>query len=443
MPGGDVARLDERDRKAARGGVERDAGAGDAAADHEQVEPLLPHPLERPRPRGGVKHALIHSRPHVHLEGVAPAGALACPAGGVELRLHPVGDRVAGGVGIERVHGGGGERGDAAGGRLEVASDLERQPGEVGHGLQQHAVGRQAAADAQHVDPARCRLRLQGIGDLVGDAGQPGRSQVGSRRGARRADHGDAVGAVPVRRPQPGRRRHDHGMRPPPLGRPRRPVGRDQAAPAQHAERVAGVGAERLERIRAAFARGLPGDRGEHALRRVGPLGAGVQPHERAGAERERGHPRRRAALAVERRGLVAQHGGDRRLETHPLHRCPQARPVRVAHHGQDRRRHAEQVEQARVPLASTRRPGAGCGRRWTARSRGRRRPRGARRASRRRRRRPARPICARASRAGSRSNSQASFGAENVGSSARPVTAATRDAAGSAASDRHSSSAR
>ena len=38
--GGVVGLLHQRDRVAARGGVERDAGAGDAAADHEHVERL-------------------------------------------------------------------------------------------------------------------------------------------------------------------------------------------------------------------------------------------------------------------------------------------------------------------------------------------------------------------------------------------------------------------
>ena len=40
MPGGVVGALDERDAVAARGGVERDAGAGDAAADDDDVERL-------------------------------------------------------------------------------------------------------------------------------------------------------------------------------------------------------------------------------------------------------------------------------------------------------------------------------------------------------------------------------------------------------------------
>ena len=38
MPDRVVVALDQRDRVAARGGVERDAGAGDAAADHDDVE---------------------------------------------------------------------------------------------------------------------------------------------------------------------------------------------------------------------------------------------------------------------------------------------------------------------------------------------------------------------------------------------------------------------
>ena len=52
-------------------------------------------------------------------------------------------------------------------------------------------------------------------------------------------------------------------------------------------------------------------------------------------------------------------------------------------------------------------------------------------------------PASARASSAGSRPNSQASFGAENVGSSASPVVGPIRSAAGWDASARQSSSAR
>ena len=38
MPSAKSSRSTQRDRVAARGGVERDAGAGDAAADHDDVE---------------------------------------------------------------------------------------------------------------------------------------------------------------------------------------------------------------------------------------------------------------------------------------------------------------------------------------------------------------------------------------------------------------------
>ena len=40
-PGGEVGALEQRHAVAARGGVERDAGAGDAAADDDHVELVL------------------------------------------------------------------------------------------------------------------------------------------------------------------------------------------------------------------------------------------------------------------------------------------------------------------------------------------------------------------------------------------------------------------
>ena len=47
--GGEVARLDQPDAQAARGGVERRARAGDAAADDEHVEVARGRRLDRPR----------------------------------------------------------------------------------------------------------------------------------------------------------------------------------------------------------------------------------------------------------------------------------------------------------------------------------------------------------------------------------------------------------
>ena len=51
MPDGEVGLLDQRDAVAARGGVERDAGAGDPAADHGDVE-LFGGQGSRARARG-------------------------------------------------------------------------------------------------------------------------------------------------------------------------------------------------------------------------------------------------------------------------------------------------------------------------------------------------------------------------------------------------------
>ena len=49
--GGEVALLDQRDREAATGGVERHAAAGDASADDEDVEELVTQALELAAPR--------------------------------------------------------------------------------------------------------------------------------------------------------------------------------------------------------------------------------------------------------------------------------------------------------------------------------------------------------------------------------------------------------
>jgi hypothetical protein len=60
--GGEVTRLDERHRQAARGGVERAARARRAAADDEDVERLLPHPGERGLALLGVQTRRVLSR---------------------------------------------------------------------------------------------------------------------------------------------------------------------------------------------------------------------------------------------------------------------------------------------------------------------------------------------------------------------------------------------
>ena len=57
----DVARLHERDREPAGGRVQGDAGAGDAAADHEDVEHLRAHALERTGAGGGIERSPAHA----------------------------------------------------------------------------------------------------------------------------------------------------------------------------------------------------------------------------------------------------------------------------------------------------------------------------------------------------------------------------------------------
>ena len=56
----EVVALDERGAQAPAGGVERHAGAGDAAADHEHVERLVAEPAER---RGPIERRRSRSRP--------------------------------------------------------------------------------------------------------------------------------------------------------------------------------------------------------------------------------------------------------------------------------------------------------------------------------------------------------------------------------------------
>ena len=58
----EVAPVDERDREAVRGRRLGDAGAHDAAADHEQVESLGAEPLERGRPVYAVHRGFVQAR---------------------------------------------------------------------------------------------------------------------------------------------------------------------------------------------------------------------------------------------------------------------------------------------------------------------------------------------------------------------------------------------
>ena len=151
---------------------------------------------------------------------------------------------------------------------------------------------------------------LQRIGDLVRDAGERCGPEVGRRRRAARAQDGDPVGAVPVGRAKAGRSRDDHRMRPRPVGRPG-----GEAQGREQSQRIAGIRAEGLEHVGGPRDVPDPGGRGQHARRRLRRPGADVQQEEGAGAQRERRRAGRRAALAVERRRLVAEHRGHRRVQ--------------------------------------------------------------------------------------------------------------------------------
>ena len=93
MPDGEVAALDERDAVAARRGVERDAGAGDAAADHDQVEGVALEGGERVGARD-------HGRNVTYSPGGSPLGRLLRPGaagrgGSARARARPSGTPTA------------------------------------------------------------------------------------------------------------------------------------------------------------------------------------------------------------------------------------------------------------------------------------------------------------------------------------------------------------
>ena len=190
MPIGVVAALQQRHRVAARGGVEGDAGAGDAAADHDDLEALAGDRLDRcgagehqarksvdcstggrsggsfswrgrPRCRRPTKRSLV---------GQPDRGAAlgrAQQAGGA-----PVAGEAAG-VGAEQDDVGG------DGGRVQVLLVLDRVVAEHAGDDDQ---GRGAVELRRPLGPGRLLQPLQRLG--ADDAEAPGRGQVVVRRPA-------------------------------------------------------------------------------------------------------------------------------------------------------------------------------------------------------------------------------------------------------------------
>ena len=189
----EVASLDQRHRVAARGGIERDAGAGDAAADHDHVETGLLHRLERlvagdhqlaisrgTRPPGRRAAARAGAAPAPACRG--GAGRRSARSSGMPTAARPSGVRSTSGrapVGREAAAVAG-QQDDVggAGGGVQVLLVLDRVAGE------------RAGADDQGRRAVELRGRLR-----------PGRLLQALER--LRADHAEApgVGQVVVRRP--------------------------------------------------------------------------------------------------------------------------------------------------------------------------------------------------------------------------------------------------
>ena len=245
----------------------------------------------------------------------------------------------------------------------------------VGLQLQQQVVGRRAAVDPQR---RRCRARAASphVAHLEGDRLQRGPDEVRAGRAAGDAEDGAARGRVPVRRAEPGQRRHEHHAAGVGHGRGQRPR-TSAAAPmmpqpvAQPLHGRAGDEDRALERVGRATRRGpsRPPCVSRPASERT-DLGAGVDQHERARCRRctssrpARSRPARTARPAGRRRSRRS------------------AGPARGTRRGRCGRPRRTTARPRAAPLAGTpnsshssSRPGAGargrtaaCGRRWRRR---------------------------------------------------------------------------
>ncbi len=274
-----------------------------------------------------------------------------------------------------------------------------------------------------------------------GDARERRCREVRRRRLAGRSQHGDPIGAVPERSAEAGRSQYDHWMGTRPVER-FHGVDGWEAEVGEQAQCVAGVRTIGLERVRRPRRPLLPGNRRQHARRWLGARGAHVQPQERARAEGQRRQPFSGATLAVERRGLVAEHRLERRLEPDRSAGREKTDVVRRSYLGEHSCRHAEKLEELTIPpqrrqvdqegaagvrgLVTCSAPPEKCQASQHAMS-----PK------------KSSPASARLRNVLSRSKSHPSFGAEKVESSPRPVSARTAAASGRPANAWHHMSAR
>ena len=247
---------------------------------------------------------------------------------------------------------------------------------------------------------------------------------------AGRPQHRDPVGAVPVRRAETGRRRHDDRVRPAPIGRGRL---RHSAAPGRCRRSTPSALPALAPNASSAYVRPSP-PACQAAVEStpsggVGRRRADVQPQEGAGAQRERRHPRPacspgRRAPPAGRRAWPRRAPRTRPPPRRCAGRTPSEAGSRAAARAAPRTGRAGPRPSPATPRStSSVRQALDGSVTWPAppeRCRASQQATSPKRSS---------PLPARRSSAGSASNSQRSLGAEKVGSSASPVTPATRSA--------------
>ena len=343
------------------GRVERDAGAGDAAADDEQVEALAAASARAPLPalRDRAPRLLTRrpgaARAPRGRRASAPARA-PCPRRRAPAR--PGGRRRG-----PRRPGRARPRPPRPAPRCRARSPRGRARPRAGarRGRRRPAARTRSAASppptrSTSIPPEACCASRASAIWWATPASHAAR-QIGGRRRARRADHGDRSAPCQCGVPRPAGAGTTTGCGRAQSGARDGQSGGDEPARAQDAERVARRSrrtprARRCgPRARSARRRWRARPRADRAARR--PAFSHTNAPVPSVSAAIRGA---RAALAVERGGLVAQHGGDRRLEPRARdRRAPgPARPSRAPRAGAPRGTPKRSSRPASHPIVST-----------------------------------------------------------------------------------------
>ena len=193
VPDGEVGALDQRDAVAARGGVERDAGAGDPAADHDARRTARRASAARASARGASRQV----RYGVVDRGAARAGSLSCRGGPRWIRpstRSPSGDADRGaalGRAQHRRACASSRRARARARRAARCRSPPRRPRRSSSSLHRIVAGAHRAEATTSVGARSSLAAASGPGRLL------------ERRERLRAEHAEAprVGQVVVRRP--------------------------------------------------------------------------------------------------------------------------------------------------------------------------------------------------------------------------------------------------